>query len=478
MSVWDLNLSLSAYKQKKAIPRTGRQLSRFGESLLVVCPLSMAGEDPSVHAVLIGGRRTAPQLLVAPDPRSPRSRLEMFSRMRAILEPHFESCLAQEGGLPQIVVPSESARDVLLGLADWLPYLKDSDGAKIQSWTEDSRRLGMLLKLYAQRADLPGQQLLLVASQILAAHFAFGQDIKGHLGAQLAWVDNPGSEDVFVSAIRAEAEPMGARTDARLDIEKLNPALEDWSKVERGGSRSLASFRRQEIEDILREVLEPIWIATCRAIDATESLNLKELGAVSQFWERDRYSFEEHINHMQEGGRFSRRDSVRSATYALSEAEDALQQLEASRLWEDPLRLAQARVEGDVLHGINRNLPSPGGDFVAVESEQRWLTVRVGDTLECMQRESRGVVREIRREGGLTTVLLSVSALPEDGDAGDWAPGRPDWFRLARERRNIARALAEMPPTHAEETGGEESPILPIWEPADPDPLEVLEELR
>lgn len=478
MSVWDLNLSLSAYKEKRAIPRAGRQLSRFGDNLLVVCPLSMAGEDPSVHAVLIGSRGAAPQLLAAPDPRSPRSRLEMFSRMRAVLEPYFESCLEQEGSLPQIMVPSESARDVLLGLADWLPYLKDSDGGKMQAWTEDARRLGMLLKLYSQRSDLPGQQLLLVASQTLADHFAFGQDTRGHLGAQLAWVDTPDGEDVFVSAVQAEAEPMGARTDARMDIEKLNPALEGWSKVERGGSRSLASFRRQEIEDILREVLEPIWHSTCKVIEATESLGLQELGAVEHFWERDRYSFEEHMNHMQEGGRFSRRDSVRSATYALAEAEDALQQLEASRLWEDPLRLAQARVEGEVLCGINRNLPSSEGDFVAVDSEQRWLTVRVGDTLECMQRECRGVVREIRREADRTTVLLAVSALPEDGATSDWAPGRPDWFRLARERRNIARALAEMPSTHAEESGEGAAPGVPGWDPSDPDPLEALEALR
>ena len=482
MNVWELNLALSAWQSGRALQNTGRQLAVFSDDLWIICPLAMAGEDPSLHAVLLGPRGQKPQLLVAPDPRSPRSRLEMLSRLYKVLGPHVERCLAKNGALPQLVVPSSSAADVLLGLADWLPYLQDQEGKKLQQWTEDARALGTLFQLYSQRSRLTGQQLLLSASGLLDEHFAFGQELRGHLGAQLVWINPPEDEHVALCAARAEALPMGAKTDAHLDLEQLSPALDGWSKVERGGSRSLASFRRQEIEDLLLSVLDPIYLASSQAIDCIEGLGLRPLKGLDELWERDVAAFERHMQRISEGGRFSRRDSTSSAAYGLAESEDALEQWRACRLWDDPLSLAQARVDGAVLHGVAHLLPAQQGSFLVLETDQRWLRVRIGDELHYMQGSAKASVESMVREGDKTKVLLSLSGsghqIPQEDELCDFASAPADWFRLASQRGNLSRALQEMPTTHSEPQEGESSPPSPAGEEGDLDPLQMVEELR
>ena len=485
MNTWDLNLALRSWEQGKAIPATACQLNAIQSQALVFCPLAMAGEDPSLHAVMLGEIGGGSQLLVAADPRAPRARMELFSRLSKIMSSHFQNSLKQDGCLPQLVVPSASAAEVIVALADWLPYLQDpKDGGKqMKQWVQDARLLGGLLQFYSQRAPLTGQQSLLIASEMLSAHFAFGQELRGHLGAQMIWVSPPANIDVALAAAKADQQPMGARTESLFDVKTLGPALEDWAKVERGGSRSLTSFRRQEIEDMLREVLEPIFEATSQAVLAVQDMKLPLLEGLSQVCQRDREAFEYHLSHIAADGKFARRDNASRAAYGLAEREDALQQWEASLLWGDPVRRARAEVDGEILSGLSTSLPSEEGDFMVVTSSQRGLRIRRGDELTWMENGSSvAVISEISQQGSETRVLLSVrpaqDQLPSDGEISQWAGSPPDWFRLSSERGNIARSLKSLPETHQVEPDDSVSPSAPLWDDSQVDPLAALEGLR
>lgn len=482
MNSWDLNLALEAWRSQRAVLKSGRQLFILKPDALVFCPLSMAGEDPSLHAVMVGALNGGSQVLASPDPRSPRSRLELFSRLLKVLEPYFQSARDETDGLPQIVVPSASALNLISSMADWLPYLPDPDsgGQKMLEWTEDARRLGSYFQLFAQRSLLTGQQLILNASQLLDDHYAFGQDLKGHLGAQIVWLDPPADGDVFRLALEETRQPMGVRSDARFDEEVLNPAIEGWLKVEKGGSRSLASFRRKEVEDALLSVLQPIDSAVRQAMQELLSLRLEPLHGIAELWARDRRAVEWHLQRMEDGGRFARRDDAARAAYGLAESEDALEQWEASRLWFDPLYRAKGRSEGNVLSGACVKEDVNGETYCRVVSDQEWLRIRVGDQLNLIPGGASGVVEGISRGETGSEVLLRITGsaddLPDAGEGADWGGQAPDWHRLSGHRGNLSKALSEPPPTHLPDQ--DESPEAPVWSEEQGDPLIALEELR
>jgi len=483
MSTWDVALRIKSWEKARAVPAAEKLHLQFNHDFWICCPLAMAGEDPSLHAVLIGPKDTQGQIFCAPDPRSQRHRLELFSILRKEIEGYFQKCLEQPDGFPQLLLPSQSAVGVIRGLADYLSYLKEPKDAskQIKTWTEDARALGDLLQLYAQRSEIPGQQLLLVAHQILDEHWAFGQDLQGHLGAQLVWMDPPEDEDIMQAAAKAEAQPMGVKTDALMDNKKLAPALEAWVKVERSSSSSLASFRRQEIEDMLAEVLKPIWRASHGAYSYASEL--KPMLDVEQLRKRERSAFEYHMAHLADGGKFSRTDSSMRAIYSLAEREDAQEQYHSALIWGDRLVRERACLEGEILRGTTTHLPTDAGNKLVIISNQRWLKIRRGDEIVLMNGEQRvrAVVEDLTRSGDQTKVLLSAgnqAAWPENGVASDWAMSSPDWQRIHSERSKISRNLEEVPQTHQAEEAPEIESQPPNNDVKGGDPLATIEAMR
>ena len=481
MGAWDTALQLRAWRERKAVRAAATSHVLFVDDPWILCPLSMAGEDPSLHAVLLGPASSGGQLLMAPDPRSHRHRLELFSQVGRRLGEYFQECY-QDDRAPQILVPSGSAIGLLVGLADYLTYLKppEEGGKQLKEWTEDANQLGRWLQFYLSRREVSGQQSILDCYELLEEHWAFGQDLYGHLGAALEWIE-PGEGDLFHRVEEIQQKAMGVRTPAELDQAELHPALEAWAKVERGSSKSLASFRRQEIEDMLSGVLRPIWQA-CQKTLALLS-DLPTLPGTDQMMERERQAFERHMQHLDEGGNFARQDSSRRAVFRLAEWEDAKEQYGWALVWGDALSRERAVLEGEVVRGELSHLPTDERqDLWVLESAQPWLRVRVGDELVLMNRDNPQMclVEGMSRKAGHLRLLLASRAknggLPE-GEVCDWASGMPDWYRMNRERGKIARNLQEMPLTHQEAEEGA-PPKMPEWKNGMDDPLAGVEALR
>jgi hypothetical protein len=275
---------------------------------------------------------------------------------------------------------------------------------------------------------------------------------------------------------------MGVRTPAELDQKELNPALEAWAKVERGSSRSLASFRRQEIEDMLSTVLRPVWQACQQSYSLLKDWD--ELSGVEQMTGRDLEAFTRHMQHIDDDGKFARQDSAKRAVFRLAEWEDAKEQYGISLVWGDSLVREHACLEGEIVRGELHHLPTDDrSDLWALESTQPWLRVRQGDELILMKSDNPQtcIVEGMSRKGSKLRLLLRTQAKPENlpkGEQCDWATGIPDWFRMVRERGKIARNLQELPATHQTPGSEEAAAQKAEWKSGMDDPLLAVEGMR
>jgi hypothetical protein len=455
MSVWDVGLQLEAWRQGRALPKVGRQLVIVNPNALVFCPLSMAGWDPSLQAVAVGHYKRNAQVVSCADPREWDLQLETFSRMRAVIEPWFEACYADGEGetFPQLIVPSSSAAKLLGGLAYRLAWLHvpEQAGKDRKRWTEDARQLGRLLLFFQQQLEIEGQQSVVVASRLLRDHFAFGQDATDHVGALLTWIDPPAGQDVSLAAIEAERETLGVRTTPEFD-EELSELVDRFLKV-KNGDPSRRSFAQRAIEDrVQEELLDPLWAAVHQAIGAVEQLNLAPLPALEYLQRRELRAFQSHMTYLRKDGRFAKNDKPRAAVRGLTVMEDASEQWAKARLWGDPVSLAKARFDGDVLCGTTRRTP----DGLEIISNQRMLKVRRGDELKLMaDPETVGLVEEIRRVGEQTVVRMGCDTELPDGQQTDWAGSPPAWHMLGIGLGKIFRRLSAQPDTHRPDSPGD-----------------------
>lgn len=449
MSVWDLALQLEAYRTGRAVPRVGCRYQAVTDTARVFCPLPMAGWDPSLQAVAIGPRGLRPETVYCVDPREWDMQLEAFSRLAAIMHRWFLACYDDGEGelVPQLILPNAAAAKLLVGLSYRLAWLAvpEQGSRDMRRWSEDARNLGRMLLFFAQQMEVPGQQSVIVASQLLSRHYAIGQQATDHLGAQLCWID--GVDDVLVAAMEAERVPLG-RTTPEFD-EDLEKKIKEFLKV-RKGSASLASARRMPIEDMVSlEVLGPIVDLVERSLTAVERLGLPELPALEQLRQRDLRAFHGHMRHLERGGFFSKVDKPRAAVRGLTILEDATEQWGRAAVWGDPVALARARFDGEVLHGT---VIRPDEHSIVVRSAQRMLKLRRGDELALMSDpDVEMLVESLARDGEHTVVCGSVTvpsqSLP-DGTVVDFAADPPAWHMLGISLGKVLRRLAAQPETH------------------------------
>jgi len=462
VSVWDVSLAVEAFRRQRAIVKTARQLIEINDDAMVFCPLSMAGWDPTVQAAAIGRRGGSAQIISCADPREWDLQLETFSRLKAIIEPWFISCYKGGEGdsFPQLIVQSTAAAQLLVGLAYRIAWLDvpEQAGKDRKRWTQDARQLGRMLLFFVQQMEVAGQQSVIVASQALNEHYVIGQDATDHLGALLTWIDPPRGENVALAALRAQRETLGVRTTPEFD-EELADLIAAFLKV-KNGDPSRRSFAQRRIEDLMEEeLLEPLWDATNEAIDQIEELRLAPLPALEPLRKREVRAFHGHMRHLERDGWFSKRDRTRAAVRGLTVMEDAAEQWAKAKLWGDPITLAKARFDGDVLHGAVRHSRA-GAQII---SQQTALKVRRGDEL-CLMADPdvKALVERIHREGDSTVVTLNVNGSLDAGAVTDWTGSPPAWHMLGISLGKVFRRMASNPVTHREDGGGDPVRVPPM----------------
>lgn len=443
---------MRAFEAGRAVRVASHQQIVVQPHALVICPLAMAGEDTTIHAVAVGEIGAEPEIRVVPDPRVRDDQYALILWLGTIIEAYFQRCRAA-GDFPQIWASSGAAAGHLDVLADRLRFVRDN--APVQ-------RVGALLTYATERAPVEGQQALMTMTGALSAHYATGQQ-QGedeHLGAFLVWLDPPADGDTRRAVAIAEREVMGVKTDPDFDRDVLQPLVGRYHKTLKiGGSTAQVQNRVAAIEDVLAPIVARIYAATQQGFTFLIG-QFPRSGVLTDLAEREAATFESFMRARDDGLPLPYRDTPKAGAFKMAERQHAVQSVASGVIYGDAVAQARARLSGDILSGHVRDvtLSRVGRKSVhrfVVETGQTNLHMRQRDELSWLSdARLRCVIERIDRQGAVTRVQLRISAgmrsvgPPRDGAEIELAPPPPDWRALGRERGKMASRLATMPWTH------------------------------
>ena len=476
---------LLAWQRGRAVLTASHRRVAILPEARVLCPLQLAGEDATLHAVAWGPLDGDPVVEVVPDPRARADQHRLFAWLGAELDGWMQDLVAREAA-PQLWLPSGAALDLLDLLAERLRSpVPDAPGARL------SRALGLLLR----QSHLEGSQVVVVATEALSAHWATGQQPgeDAHLGALLAWLDAPGGDRDAVAAAVAAAEraPMGCKTAPEFDHDVLSPLVVAWNKAKKAEDDVACQQHADQIAAALTGVVTPIFRATARAAAALRAARFDELPALPELVGRDlgmlrAVLFPEAPDPDAKPKPRAADHHVVTAAKALVGAEDAIEQQEAALVHGDGVARAAARLRGDAIAGAvaDREDRKVGKRKVEhrleVVTTQPLARVRAGDTVSLSGAAKVALeVLDVRRSGGETRLWLKVTGgqrsgmIPDAGDRVELLPPPPNFGRVGSALKAINQRVVEVPWTHGD--------ALPAQEPsrAPPDdPLADVEGLR
>ena len=443
---------LRAFETGRAVRVASHQQVVIQPHALVICPLAMAGEDTTIHAVAIREIDAEPQIRVVPDPRVRDDQYELVLWLGERIETYFQRCRAA-GDFPQIWASSAAAAGHLDVLADRLRFVRDNPPVQ---------RVGALLTYATERAPVTGQQALMTMTGALSAHYATGQQ-EGedeHLGALLVWLDPPTDGGMHRAITIAEREVMGVKTDPEFDRDVLQPLVSRYHKsLESGAGTAQIQIRVAAIENALTPIVARIYDATQQGF-AFLLGQFPRSGAVADLSEGEAYAFENFMLARDNGLPLPYRDTPKAGAFKIAEREHAAQAVESGAIYGDGVAQARARLSGDILSGLVRDVTVTrvGRKNIhrfVVETAQTNLHMRQRDELAWLDDPRlRCVIEGVDKQDTLTRVQLRISAgmrsigPPQNGAKLELAPPPPDRGQLGRERVKMASRLAVLPWTH------------------------------
>lgn len=447
---------------------------------LVICPLAMAGEDTTIHAIAVGAIGAIPQIRIVPDPRVRDDQYELILWLGTILEDYFQRC-RMAGDFPQIWVGSGAAAGHLDVLADRLRFVRDNPSVQ---------RVGALLTYATERAPIKGQQALMSMTGVLSAHYATGQQVNEdeHLGTFLVWLDPPADGDTRRAVAIAEREVMGVKTDPDFDRVILQPLVGRYHKsLKTGASAAQIQMRVAAIESALTPIVARIYDATQRGFDFLDS-QFESTELLGELAQREASAFDNFMQARDDGMPLPYRDTPKAGAFKIAEREHALRSVESGAIYGDGLAQARARLSGDILMGrvCDVAMTKDGRKKVhrfVVETAQTNLHMRERDELAWLiDPRLRCVIEGVDKQGTVTRVQLRISAgmrsigPPQDSTDIELAPPPPDWHFLDRERKKMGARLATTPWTHDPEAAVPSETANNVTPSADL--LAMIEELR
>lgn len=472
---------LAAYVQRRAVRTHTHTRIAVRPHALVCAAVALSGEDSSLHAIQLGWPgRSASLKRVVPDPRQREHMDAMFACLGAHLERYLDRC-AERGVAPQLVVTSPSALRHLTNIADDFRFLERNPAVA---------RLALLLTYFTERAQVVGQQAVVVMTEALTTNWVtpMQPSQEFHLAAVLACIDPPPGTDLEASIREAEHVPMGASTDPAFDNQILAPLLGRYHRARRRGPVEDLAVVEREIADALAPIVGRMYAAMQHGLTILARAELPPLSAVIEWARQEQRHFLDYRRALLAGVRFPLSDRPKLAAFRLVQREDALANHDAAVVCEDSFGRARSVCTGQALAGIVQNprRERPTGRRRVVHvfdvlSAQDDLTLREHDEIRWADDPRLTcTVIDCRLEGGATRVTLTVTGgmnvpgMPEDGMSVTFVRSIPDWHRIGRRRAAMAARLAILPWTH---TAGELPDAGPAEVPPD-DPIQALEVLR
>lgn len=452
-----LALRLAAYAKGRAVPAFTNARLPVLPHALVVPAIALAGEDATIHAVALSGvgRAEPRRILAVADPRQREAMDEMFGMLDSYLERYLVACEEVDRS-PQLVVTSPGALRHLRNIAEDLRFLeRDAHIA----------RFATNLSYFTDRAQVPGQQAVVVLTEVLSTHWVTPLQPyqEAHLGALLATLDPAPDQDVTELVRAAEALTMGPRTAPAFDNTVLAPRLRRYTEARRRGApRERLDALRAEIAAVLTPIVLRMHRAMQYGLRKLGEAALSPLPEVAAWQEAEREAFHGFRDARRAGIRMPRRDRAKGGAFRLVEREEGQSTLEASVQCHDALGRARAEAAGDVLacevEGSHpERLPGRRRRVIAVDvvTDQTGLRLRQRDELTWVEDPRlEAVVADIREAGHRLRVTLHLTGgmqcvgVPPVGAQLTLVRRVPDPERIRRVRGAMARKLAVLPWTH------------------------------
>ncbi|MGP3984681.1 hypothetical protein [Streptomyces sp. KR80] len=391
MSLISTLARLEAVRAGRAQPRATVRHRHLSDRPLVFVPLTTAGETGAPLGALIGTDRSAPRLLVVPQPRDRDLRFAFLADLAEAVLPYVEAYadgveteerketdpetgkrVAVEVELcsdaPQLLVPSAAGVEFVRLLGRSMRFRRTAEQDPDTPYPAPARvpLLGRWLTHYGERSRVPGSSLLLSMTELLSRHWATGQSSleDQHLGALLAWIGSPmappGTETGAEAALRAELErgpdgllrcpPAGPATDPVFDNRMLAPAMARYDAARTAGDTGALTAAEAGIRELVASQLRPTWNAVWHGLDLLRAL--PEGARVTERWKRDRWSYTGHRDRIRAGEPPQpKQDDAVTAAQKLAAREAAQAQLDAQEALDDPLVMAERRLAGEAFAG-------------------------------------------------------------------------------------------------------------------------------
>jgi hypothetical protein len=438
IDVYDTTGRILARSVGRALPtRATSSIGPDPNPVFGIAPIKVVSED-IIQAVAFGRLDAAPQVAVRWNPLSrDTSALEPFAR--ALDE--YLTAASVGNRLGRVWVPNGTA----LTLIELLGYRYRTN----QQASPALRRLGAQAIVLAGEARYAGQQVVVVATELLRSHVTTGQQpIKdNHLNALLAWVRPVPGVDPAVEADRRALVPAAAMLERDVDDH-----VEFLRKVGKGRGRA-ADEARGEIEHLLGRGALREWGLLSEARSAFWGLGLHAAPGVDALVrtsiERVGYALTTDRN------RPSNPDTI---ARLLDAHEFATQRLDDVDTRGDGSARERARRQGRVIRArvvsITQPLPNRHPCTILVETDQPVVRVRRDANLSTWDGRIAGsVVREWHERPGWRRfeIVLShgvrateLSRLPAEGDWYEASPFDTSFIRgqAYRAMRTANPALA------------------------------------
>ncbi len=317
-------------------------------------PLAMVfwqlGAEPFTAAAVAWGHRPDRRSMAVPgEPRDRTLAFRALSRVAEEFNPWFEYGAAGEGDLPQVVLPNAGNLAMLGRLGRRLAYLPTTGE---HAASDELVRFGRHLQFLHEHARYPGQQLVLVLTDLLRTHWATE---LSHLETQSlpaldAAIEPPAKKSGHEAAFAAERVEIGP-APGHDDDTVLSGLLDTFNAVRaKSTDESLVAPLRGPIEAHFSARIDRAWPLVWRCLDRERQL--LEGASVAERWKTDEAALGRHFSWAIASGRpLATKDSSRAAAWKLHSWEAAVAELEMNEAVDDPMRMIPALMSGRAVRG-------------------------------------------------------------------------------------------------------------------------------
>lgn len=357
----DIALAARVHRGGRAIRTSLFRHRRLVRDPVAIVLWQLGAEPFTAAAIGWGTRRDRLSLAVAGDPRNRDlafAALLSFARWfnplfeshaerrETIVRGHYTSTRALTA--PQVLVANRATVELLGRLGRRLAYLP-VDGERPAD--PDLVRLGRHLLFLWYHWAMPGQQLVVSLTDLLATHWATGQSEleRQSLAALDAFITPPEGVHGFEAAAIAERAAVGPLPTGE-DDDRLDPLVEQLHE-RRGGRTDPAAIAPllAPFEAHYRPLVSRTWDLLWRGLE--RELGYGEARSVARRWDEDRRAYTSHIDWVTRGGRRRTRQTPRQAAMTLQNLEDAKRRLEAEEACDDPLRMIPYLLDNKAVRG-------------------------------------------------------------------------------------------------------------------------------